>query len=89
MLGHLKACEDRDHMTRYLPAGTVVAHKPGAVDASKTDAGIIYTAAGPVAVCVMTDENEDQRWTTDNEAQVLIGRIAREAYDHFSAPRGK
>ena len=83
MLGHLRACEDKEKMTRLLPTGTVVAHKTGSVNASKTDAGIIYLKSGPVALCVLTDENEDKRWVADNAAQVLIARIAREAYDHF------
>lgn len=88
MLAHLKACDDKDKMTRFLPTGTVVAHKTGSVNSSKTDAGIIYTKSGPVALCVMTDENEDKRWVTDNAAQVLIGKIAKEAYD-YSAEKEK
>ena len=83
MLKTLKACDDKEKMTRFLPAGTVVAHKTGSVNATKTDAGIIYTKSGPVALCVLTDGNEDQRWVADNAAQVLIGKIAREVYDHF------
>jgi beta-lactamase class A len=84
MLVHLKACDDKEKMTRLLPAGTVVAHKSGSVNSSKTDAGIIYLKSGPVALCVLTDENDDKRWVVDNAAQVLIAKIAREAYDHFS-----
>ena len=91
MLGHLKACDDKDKMTRLLPPGTVVAHKTGSVNASKTDAGIIYVPdpadkkkTHPVAVCVLTDENKDQRWVADNEAQVTIAKIARAVYDHFA-----
>jgi beta-lactamase class A len=83
MLVHLKACDDKEKMTRLLPAGTVVAHKTGSVNASKTDAGIIYLKSGPVAVCVLTDENDDKRWVIDNAAQVLIAKIAKEVYDHF------
>jgi beta-lactamase class A len=84
MLGHLKACDDKEKMTRFLPAGTVVAHKTGSVNASKTDAGIIYTRSGPVALCVLTDGNEDQRWVADNAAQVLIATIGNEVYAHFT-----
>lgn len=84
MIGHLKACDDKEKMTRFLPSGTVVAHKTGSVNAVKTDAGIITTKSGPVALCVLTSENKDQRWTADNEGQVLIGKIGRAAYDHFS-----
>jgi len=29
MIAHLKTCEDKEKMTRFLPAGTVVAHKTG------------------------------------------------------------
>jgi beta-lactamase class A len=87
MLDHLKRCDDKEKMTRYLPAGTVVAHKTGSVNASKTDAGIIYTKSGPVVVCVLTDGNEDQRWVADNAAQVLIGKIARTVYDHFGGKK--
>jgi beta-lactamase class A len=91
MLGHLKACDDKEKLTRFLPAGTVVAHKTGSVNASKTDAGIIYVpdpanpkTTHPVAVCVLTDENKDQRWVADNEAQVAIGKIGKAVYDYFS-----
>ena len=87
MLGHLKACDDKEKMTRFLPAGTVVAHKTGSVNASKTDAGIIYLKSGPVALCVLTDENDDKRWVIDNAAQVLIAKIAKEVCDHFGGPR--
>lgn len=87
MIAHLKACDDKEKMTRFLPVGTVVAHKTGSVNASKTDAGIIYMKSGPVALCVLTDENEDQRWVADNAAQLLIGKIAREVYDHFAAEK--
>ena len=83
MLGHLKACDDKEKMTRLLPSGTVVAHKTGSVNASKTDAGIIYLKSGPVAVCVLTDENDDKRWVLDNAGQVLIAKIAKEVYDHY------
>lgn len=89
MLGHLKACDDDEKLTRFLPRGTAVAHKTGSVDASKTDAGIFYLKSGPVAVCVLTDGNEDKRWVPDNAAQVLIGKIGKEVYDHFGEKEKK
>lgn len=89
MIGHLKACDDKEKMPRFLPTGTVVAHKTGSVNASKTDAGIIYLKTGPVALCVLTDENDDKRWVIDNAAQVLIAKIAREVAEHFGGPEKK
>jgi beta-lactamase class A len=92
MLDHLKACDDDEKLPRFLPPGTIIAHKTGSVNASKTAAGIIYVPdrtdkkkTHPVAVCVLTDENEDRRWVRDNAAQVTIAKIAKEAYDHFLA----
>ncbi|MEQ9408695.1 MAG: serine hydrolase [Fuerstiella sp.] len=84
MLEHLKSCESRSKLPRYLPKKVVVAHKTGSVSRSRCDAGIIYSANGPIAVCVLTSENADRRWADDNAADVLIGRIARAVYDHFN-----
>jgi hypothetical protein len=89
MLAHLRACDDKEKMTRFLPPATVVAHKTGSVNASKTDAGIMYLKTGPVALCVLTDGNDDKRWMIDNAAQVLIATIAKEVCDHFGGPEVK
>jgi beta-lactamase class A len=89
MLGHLKKCDDKDMFARHLPAGIVLAHKTGAVSDARTEAGIAYTKAGPVAFCVLTTQNEDRRWTKDNAAEVLLANIAREVYDHFGVPEKK
>lgn len=92
MLGHLKANDDKEQLVRQLPAGTVVAHKTGAVSNARTDAGILYIPdpadeakkkTVPVAVCVLTNENEDKRWVIDNAGQVTIARIGKAVYDHI------
>jgi beta-lactamase class A len=88
-LGHLKKNQDKDKFTRLLPPGTVVAHKDGAVNDARTDAGVIYTPGGAVAVCVLTDGNEDQRWQSDNAGNLLCARVAKEVYDHFAAGAAK
>jgi beta-lactamase class A len=88
MLEHLKKCDDKDKFPALLPEGTMVAHKTGSVNEVRTDAGIIYTPGGPVAVCVLTNENEDQRWKPDNAGNVLCAKVAKEVYDYFSA-KGK
>ncbi len=88
MLGHLKKCEDREKFTRFLPPKAVVAHKTGSVGGIRTDAGILYTPAGPVAVCVLTAANEDQRWDADNAGNVLCAKVAKEVYDFFASRPG-
>jgi beta-lactamase class A len=83
MLKHMRACDDKDKFPRFLPPGTKVAFKTGSVDASKTAAGIIECGQGPVAACVMTDENEDKRWVTDNAGNRLCAEVARVVFEHY------
>jgi beta-lactamase class A len=87
MIGHLKKCEDKTKLKRLLPAKVEVAHKTGSVSDVKTDAGIIYTPAGPVAMCVLTSNNDDKRFVDDNAANIVIGRLAKEVYEHYKVKR--
>ncbi|MFO1003099.1 MAG: serine hydrolase [Planctomycetaceae bacterium] len=84
MLDHLLACDDKTMLASQLPEGTRVAHKSGAVSESRCNAGIIYGPKGPFAICVLTTKNKDKSWKDDNAAHVLIGSIARIAFDHFN-----
>jgi beta-lactamase class A len=92
MLAHLAKNADKDKFKRLLPADAVVAHKDGSTNDTRTDAGLIHTSGGIVAVCVLTTDNKDQRWHADNAGNVLCARVAKEVYDHFAAtgrPRTK
>lgn len=83
MYEHLTTCDDVDKFPRFLPEGTKLAFKTGSVNASRTAAGIIECASGPVALCVLTNDNEDQSWTADNAGNLICAKIAREVFDHF------
>jgi beta-lactamase class A len=83
MIAHLKTCQDDKKFPKLLPPGTVLAFKTGSVDASRTAAGIMYTKSGPIALCVLTANNKDTRWSNDNAGDLLCARIAREVFDHF------
>jgi beta-lactamase class A len=87
MLDHLRACDDKDKFPRLLPPGTKVAFKTGSLADTRTAAGIIEWPGGPVALCVMSYENEDKRWVPDNAGNRLCAEIARAVYDHFDTPR--
>jgi beta-lactamase class A len=86
MLEHLRACDDKDKFPRLLPPGTKVAFKTGSLADTRTAAGIIECPAGPVAVCVMSYDNQDKRWVPDNAGNRLCAEIARAVYDHFDRP---
>jgi beta-lactamase class A len=83
MIAHLKACDDKHKFRRFLPDDAVLAYKTGSLDAVRTAAGIIYTRGGPVALCVLTAENADRRWTRDNAGDLLCAEIAREVFATF------
>lgn len=86
MLEFLSACDDRDKLPKLLPPGTKVAFKTGSLADTRTAAGIIECPAGPVAVCVLSYDNEDKRWVPDNAGNVLCAEIARAVYEHFDHP---
>jgi beta-lactamase class A len=87
-LSILRDNEDWNKLVRWLPDGAAAAHKSGDVDQSRNDCGILYGPDAPVAVCVMTRENRDTSYATDNPANLLIARIGAEVYRAFnpSAP---
>jgi beta-lactamase class A len=85
MLDLLARCEDHEKFTRLLPENVKVAHKTGSLDEIRTDAGILTFPGGPVAVCVLTKENQDHRWVVDNEGNLFCARVAKEVYDYFTA----
>jgi beta-lactamase class A len=87
MLAHLKTCDDKNMFARHLPAGAALAHKSGAVLAARTEAGIAYLKSGPVALCVLTNDNDDKRWTKDNAAEALLANVAKAVYEHFAAKK--
>ncbi len=83
MLGHLRTCDDDEKFPRFLPAGTKLAFKTGSVNDARTAAGILETPQGPVAICVLTWHNEDQRWVADNAGNRLCAEVAREVFGHY------
>jgi beta-lactamase class A len=84
ILNHLRKCDDKDKFPRFLPDDVNIAHKTGSVSRSRTDAGIMYLPAGAVALCVLSDENEDTRWKPDNAGNVFCAKVAKEVYDWYT-----
>jgi beta-lactamase class A len=84
MLSILKKNQDSELIVRNLPPGAVFAHKTGAVSAARTEAGLLYVKNKPtIAICILTNENADQRWLIDNESQLILSQLGRAIYDHF------
>jgi len=86
VLNHLRKNDDKFKFKRLLPESVVVMHKDGSTNDTRTDAGLIQTPAGIVAVCVLTTNNKDRRWVSENAGNMLCARVAKEVYDYFAAP---
>ncbi|HEY3705208.1 MAG TPA: serine hydrolase [Terracidiphilus sp.] len=82
ILHMLRNQQDRDDIPRYLESldtsehGSAIANKTGALDEVRNDVALIATKNGPVVMAVFTYDNKDQRWTGDNGAQQMIGKLA-------------
>jgi beta-lactamase class A len=74
MLDLLARQQITDRLPRYLPDGTMVAHKTGNWDGLVHDAGVIWAPSGPIVVVVLSDISDEGR------AVELIAGIALEAY---------
>jgi serine-type D-Ala-D-Ala carboxypeptidase (penicillin-binding protein 5/6) len=83
MLSHLLSCDDKTKLLRFLPKEIKAYHKTGAVNESRTDAGLFDTPSGWIAMVCLTSENQDKSWGDSNAAEILCGRIAQETFEHF------
>ena len=84
MLKLMQDCDDNTKIAKFIPAGVKVANKSGEVSASRTDAALIDSKTGPIAICVLTTNNKDQRWGNDNPAHLLCANIGKVVYEHFN-----
>lgn len=81
MLDHLLQCDDKSRFPLLLPATVKVAHKTGSVTRVRTDAGLLMGPGCTIALCVLTDNNKDIRWTDDNAGNKLSADIAKSIYE--------
>ncbi len=79
----LKSQSDRDMIPRYLEnldstdGNSAIANKTGAVDHARNDVGAVFTRQGTIIISAFTHDNADTRWTPDNEAVLLVARLAQ------------
>lgn len=76
MLAILERQQYKDGIGRRL-AEFRVASKSGALDALRSDVGIVTTPKGKVAMAITVDGMKRSDWTEDNPGLLLIARLAR------------
>jgi hypothetical protein len=84
ILGHLKKCSDAGLFARFLPNGTVLAHKTGLASGIRADAGLLYLPDAAVALCVLTAGEEDPSDKADHARSLLCAEVAKIAFDYFN-----
>jgi beta-lactamase class A len=66
----------REGIARRAPEDLRVVSKSGALDALRSDIGIVYTKGGPVAMAITVDEMPATDYSPDNVGNVLIWQLA-------------
>jgi beta-lactamase class A len=84
MLEIMEHTTDDVLLQRYV-SGVRAAHKTGATNQVRTEC-TLWRLPARVVACVLTKENEDSRWLTDNEAQVTMARMGEAIVSAWRAP---
>jgi beta-lactamase class A len=85
----LKSQFYRNSIPRYLETldttegDSNIANKTGALNEVRNDVGVVFAKNGPVVISEFTYGNQDQSWTPDNEAEVLLAKLAKVIIDRW------
>jgi len=81
MLSLLKAQRLNGKLPKYLPEGTIIAHKTGELDYLSHDAGIVYTENKDYIIVVLSESNYPPG------AVERIAKISKAVFDYFSTKK--
>lgn len=74
---------DVDEAISVIPPTVEVFSKNGCVKASRSEVMIVNLPKNPFVFSVFTKNNQDTRWTHDNEAWTLARKLAAFLYDYY------
>jgi beta-lactamase class A len=81
MLEILKLQQFNDSVPRYLPEGTVVAHKTGEIGYTRNDAAIIYENGQHIVIVIFGLRGSEA--VPELDLKQRMGTISRAVYDYF------
>ena len=76
MLEILKRCQD-NHGIRRRMGDLTVANKSGALDALRSDVGIVYSKGGRIAMAITVDGIPKPDWSPENPGLLMIADLAK------------
>jgi beta-lactamase class A len=92
-LGMLRNQFYRDGIPRYLEpmdsseSGSAIANKTGAIDAARSDVGLIASKNGLIVISAFTYQNADHSYSSDDEGDVTIAKLSKAIVEAWS-PNG-
>jgi beta-lactamase class A len=66
-----------------IPPYVHTASKSGAVNQSKSEVVLVNAPHGDYVFCIITKNQQDQRWEDDNAGYVLIRQVSKALWQHF------
>jgi beta-lactamase class A len=75
MLEILKKQRDHSSIGRHLK-DVVIANKSGALDALRSDVGIVFVKQGAIAMAITVDGMPEPDWSPDNPGELLIAGLS-------------
>jgi beta-lactamase class A len=79
MIAVLKRCQDNGGIRRHI--SDPVANKTGALDALRSDVGIVYSKSGRIAMAITVDDIPKPDYKPDNPGLLLIADLAKVVVD--------
>jgi beta-lactamase class A len=76
MIAILKRCQDNGGIRRRV-GNLPVANKTGALDALRSDVGIVYSPGGRIAIAITVDQMPTPNWNPDNPGLLMIADLAK------------
>jgi len=83
MYRYLKNQYYNEDALSQIPAHIATASKTGALNQTRNEVVFVHAPSGDYTFAVLTKNNNDQRWVADNEAEVLIRKIASILWNYF------
>jgi beta-lactamase class A len=86
ILGILEKQQYKTGLGRHVGDDVKVASKSGALDALRSDVGIVYTKGGPIALAITVDGMPEIDYSPDNAGEQLIWQVAHLVTEALAAP---